>query len=72
MALTIHHIMVTVTESETPEEFSALIITDPLEELTPEKAYDELVYTPAKYHIRRHIVHKYKVSANHSQPSTRE
>ena len=25
-----------------------------------EKAYDELVYTPAKYHIRRHIVYTYK------------
>lgn len=25
-----------------------------------EKAYDELVYTPAKFHIRRHIVYTYK------------
>lgn len=25
-----------------------------------EKAYDELVFTPAKYHIRRHIVYTYK------------
>ncbi|WP_242843392.1 IS66 family transposase zinc-finger binding domain-containing protein [Ruminococcus albus] len=31
-----------------------------MEELTPEKAYDELIFTPPKYHIRRHIVHKYK------------
>ena len=25
-----------------------------------EKSYDELVYTPAKFHIRRHLVHQYK------------
>ena len=29
-------------------------------EIGDEKAYDELVFTPPKYHIRRHIVHKYK------------
>ena len=31
-----------------------------MKDIGEEKAYDELVYTPAKYHIRRHIVHKYK------------
>lgn len=29
-------------------------------EFDEEKAYDELVYTPAKFHVRRHIVKKYK------------
>ena len=28
-----------------------------MKEIGKEKAYDELVYTPAKYHIRRHIVY---------------
>ena len=27
-----------------------------MKELGPDKAYDELVYTPGKYYIRRHIV----------------
>lgn len=27
-----------------------------MKEIGKEKAYDELVFTPAKYHIRRHIV----------------
>ncbi len=31
-----------------------------MKEIGKEKAYDELVYTPAKYHIRRHIVYTYK------------
>lgn len=31
-----------------------------MQEIGMEKAYDELVYTPAKYHIRRHIVYTYK------------
>ena len=31
-----------------------------MKELGPDKAYDELVYTPAKYYIRRHIVKSYK------------
>ena len=31
-----------------------------MQEIGKEKAYDELVYTPAKYHIRRHIVYTYK------------
>ena len=31
-----------------------------MKEVGPEKAYDELVYTPAKYYIRRHIVMSYK------------
>ena len=29
-------------------------------EIGVDKVYDELVYTPAKYHIRRHIVYSYK------------
>lgn len=29
-------------------------------EIGVDKVYDELVYTPAKYHIRRHIVYAYK------------
>ena len=29
-------------------------------EIGVDKVYDELVYTPAKYHIRRHIVYVYK------------
>ncbi|MCR4643877.1 MAG: IS66 family transposase [Oscillospiraceae bacterium] len=31
-----------------------------MREIGKDKAYDELVYTPAKYHIRRHIVYTYK------------
>ena len=31
-----------------------------MEEIGEEKAYDEIVYSPAKFHIRRHIVKKYK------------
>lgn len=31
-----------------------------MKEIGEEKAYDELIYTPAKYHIRRHSVKKYK------------
>lgn len=31
-----------------------------MEEIGKEKAYDELVYTPAQYRIRRHIVYTYK------------
>ena len=31
-----------------------------MKEIGKENAYDELVYTPAKYHIRRHIVYTYK------------
>ena len=31
-----------------------------MKEIGKEKAYDELVFTPAKYHIRRHIVYTYK------------
>lgn len=34
-----------------------------MEEIGEEKAYDELVYTPAKFHVRRHIVKKYKCQA---------
>ena len=43
-----------------------------MEELTPEKAYDELVYTPAKYHIRRHIVHKYKCPECGEKPEEKD
>ena len=43
-----------------------------MEELTSEKAYDELVYTPAKYHIRRHIVHKYKCPECGEKPEERD
>ena len=31
-----------------------------MKEIGKEKAYDELVYTPAKFHIRKHIVYAYK------------
>lgn len=31
-----------------------------MEEIGEEKVYDELVYTPAKFHIRRHIAKTYK------------
>ena len=31
-----------------------------MKELGPDKVYDELVYTPGKYFIRRHIVKSYK------------
>ena len=31
-----------------------------MEEIGEEKVYDELVYTPAKFHVRRHIVKTYK------------
>ncbi|MDE6785357.1 MAG: IS66 family transposase zinc-finger binding domain-containing protein, partial [Ruminococcus sp.] len=31
-----------------------------MKEIGEEKAYDELVYTPAKIHVRRHIIKKYK------------
>ena len=31
-----------------------------MEEIGEEKAYDELVYVPAKFFVRRHIVKKYK------------
>jgi len=31
-----------------------------MKEIGKEKDYDELVFTPAKYHIRRHIVYTYK------------
>ena len=31
-----------------------------MKEIGSDKAYDELVYTPAKYYIRRHIVKSYK------------
>lgn len=41
-----------------------------MEEIGEEKSYDELVYTPAKYHIRRHIVKKYKCPECGEHPET--
>lgn len=43
-----------------------------MEELAPEKAYDELVYAPAKYHIRRHMVHKYKCPECGEKPEEKD
>ena len=39
-----------------------------MKEIGEEKAYDELVYTPAKFHVRRHIVKKYKCLACGENP----
>lgn len=39
-----------------------------MKEVGEEKAYDELVYTPAKFHVRRHIVKKYKCLACGEKP----
>ena len=39
-----------------------------MKEIGEEKAYDELVYTPAKFHVRRHIVKKYKCLACGEKP----
>ena len=39
-----------------------------MKEIGEEKAYDELVYTPAKFHVRRHIVKKYKCQACGEKP----
>ena len=41
-------------------------------EIGDEKAYDELVYSPAKYYIRRHIVHKYKCPECGEKPEERD
>ena len=41
-----------------------------MEEIGEEKAYDELIYTPAKYHIRRHFVKKYKCPECGNNPET--
>ena len=41
-------------------------------EIGDEKAYDELVFTPPKYHIRRHIVHKYKCPECGEKPEERD
>ncbi|MDO4945775.1 MAG: IS66 family transposase [Ruminococcus sp.] len=41
-------------------------------ELTPEKAYDELIYESAKFRIRRHIVHKYKCPECGEKPEERD
>ena len=40
-----------------------------MKEIGKEKAYDELVFTPAKYHIRRHIVYTYKCPECGEYPS---
>ena len=50
-----------VEEIEHKEEYPVCEICGAeMQEIGKEKAYDELVYTPAKYHIRRHIVFTYK------------
>ena len=43
-----------------------------MKEIGEEKVYDELVYTPAKFHIRRHIAKKYKCvnCGEHPESST--
>ncbi|SEK64266.1 Transposase [Ruminococcus albus] len=41
-------------------------------EIGDEKAYDELVYSPAKFYIRRHIVHKYKYPECGEKPEERD
>jgi transposase len=55
-------------------------ITDPvcdrcgaeMKDIGIEKSYDELVYTPAKFHIRRHILHKYKCPECGEHPEERD
>ena len=50
-----------VEEIEHKEEYPVCEICGAeMQEIGKDKAYDELVYTPAKYHIRRHIVFTYK------------
>ena len=39
-----------------------------MKEIGKEKAYDELVFTPAKYYIRRHIVYTYKCTECGNKP----
>lgn len=39
-----------------------------MEEIGEDKVYDELVYTPAKFHIRRHIVKSYKCTKCGTNP----
>jgi transposase len=43
-----------------------------MKEIGEEKVYDELVYTPAKFHVRRHIAKKYKCvnCGEHPESST--
>ena len=43
-----------------------------MKEIGKEKAYDELVFTPAKYRIRRHIVYTYKCPECGENPETTE
>lgn len=43
-----------------------------MKDIGEEKAYDELVYTPAIYHIRRHLVHKYKCPECGEKPEERD
>lgn len=66
--------------SSLPIEEEHHIIEDPvceicgaeMEDIGEEKAYDELVYTPAKYHIRRHMIHKYKCPECGEKPEERD
>lgn len=41
-----------------------------MKEIGEEKVYDELVYTPAKFHVRRHIAKKYKCVNCGEQPES--
>lgn len=43
-----------------------------MNEAGEEKAYDELIYSPARFHIRRHIVKKYKCTVCGEKPEERD
>ena len=43
-----------------------------MKDIGEEKAYDELVLEPAKYHIRRHMAHKYKCPECGEKPEERD
>jgi hypothetical protein len=43
-----------------------------MNEAGEEKAYDELIYSPARFHIRRHIVKKYKCPQCGEKPEERD
>ena len=43
-----------------------------MNEAGEEKAYDELIYSPARFHIRRHIVKKYKCPQCGEMPEERD
>ncbi len=50
-----------VEEIEHKEEHPVCeICGSEMKEIGKEKAYDELVFIPAQYYIRRHIVYSYK------------